>query len=157
MRRWLATPRSDTSMWFSQATTAIPLFIWDTPLLPLPTVCTSYVLEAPGGLLFFCGAINHLRQGVRYHAKGCVALGWKLAGIIIDLTGHWAWAPFHSCLMGNCGLSFFRSPLPVGPYMDTNGGKTGFKHSKRKRDSQIPTTRNCLAGGWMLMYTISGY
>jgi hypothetical protein len=84
-------------MWFSQATTAIPLFIWDTPLLPLPTVCTSYVLEAPGGLLFFCGAINHLRQGVRYHAKGCVALGCYLVSIVNDPLGAPGSIPLYSC------------------------------------------------------------
>jgi hypothetical protein len=93
-----------------------------------------------------------LSPGERYHAEGCVALGWKLAGIIADPprgTGQ------HPIVFMPYGA------LVIAHFLD------GYKRKKepvlcilKERDTpyrEIPRKRNSSAGGWELWYTTLGH
>jgi hypothetical protein len=80
---WLGTPRGDPFMPFSLVATtwlanvAHPLVIWDSPISP-----NMYFRSWRLVRVLFSTGRNHLSQGVKHHAEGSVAVGWKLASVI---------------------------------------------------------------------------
>jgi hypothetical protein len=70
---------------------------WDTSwsgIRPSPRTCTL----GPGVLWeFIRNRANHLTQGVRHRAEGCVALGWNLAGVVNDPLGAPGRTPLYLC------------------------------------------------------------
>jgi hypothetical protein len=67
--------------------------IWDTPLPPSEYPWS----EGSQGFLCFKGP-NHLSQGVRHRAEGCMALGWLMASVANDPLGAPGSTPLYSCL-----------------------------------------------------------
>jgi hypothetical protein len=96
---WLATPHSDPFMWLSLTATTwlagvtLPLVMWDTPF----TLNVHFMSWRLVSVLFSTGP-NHLTQGVRHRAEGCLALGWILANEVNDPLGAPGSTPLYLCL-----------------------------------------------------------
>jgi hypothetical protein len=96
---WLANHRGDPFKWFSlvattwSASVALPLVIWDTPLPPNVHFRSWRLMR-----VFFSTGPNHLSQGVRYCAEGCMALGWNLASVMNNPLRAPDSTPLYLCL-----------------------------------------------------------
>jgi hypothetical protein len=67
--------------------------IWDIHLPPNVHSSSWRIVRVP-----FLTGPNHLSQGVRYHAEGCVALGWSIASVVNDPLGAPGSTPLYLCL-----------------------------------------------------------
>jgi hypothetical protein len=84
------------------AEVTLPLIIWDIRL-PLNVLFRSWrhmrVLFSPNRNR------NHISQGRRHRAKGCVALGWNLAIVMTDPLRALGSTPLYTCALGGDHLN----------------------------------------------------